>query len=188
MDELRDRRVEVIFVTVSAPKNSEEKILHGVRGLFAEYERAKIAERFRLGKLRKVKEGHILVSEAPFGYTYIPMRDGKHGYYEINPDEARIVRMIFKLVGDDGYTIRRIASKLQELDIKPRKSKRGVWSTSTLGTLLRNKAYIGEAHWASSYAVALENPIKADRYRRLKKTSRRIRPEQSGSLFQCPLS
>jgi site-specific DNA recombinase len=56
MDELRDRGIEVIFVTVPAPKNSEEKILYGVRGLFAEYERAKIAERFRLGKLRKVRE------------------------------------------------------------------------------------------------------------------------------------
>jgi site-specific DNA recombinase len=57
MDELKEAGIEVLFVTVSAPKNSEDKILHGVRGLFAEYERAKIAERFRLGKLRKVKDG-----------------------------------------------------------------------------------------------------------------------------------
>src|SRR3989338_6110778 len=70
IDELREAGIEVIFVTVSAPKNSEDKILHGVRGLFAEYERAKITERFRLGKL-KVKEGHLLVSEALYGYTYI---------------------------------------------------------------------------------------------------------------------
>jgi site-specific DNA recombinase len=33
MDELRERHIEVLFITVSAPKNSEEKILHGVRGL-----------------------------------------------------------------------------------------------------------------------------------------------------------
>ena len=44
MDELREAGVEVIFITVSSPKNSEDKILHGVRGLFAEYERTKIAE------------------------------------------------------------------------------------------------------------------------------------------------
>ena len=74
--------LEVLFVTVSAPKNSEEKILHGVRGLFAEYERAKIAERFRLGKLRKVKDGHILLSEAPYGYIYIPNQGDRHGYLE----------------------------------------------------------------------------------------------------------
>jgi len=50
LDELREAGIEVVFVTVSAPKNSEDKILHGVRGLFSEYERAKIGERFRLGK------------------------------------------------------------------------------------------------------------------------------------------
>src|SRR3989338_8368843 len=71
MDELREAGIEIIFVTISAPKNSEDKILHGVRGLFAEYERAKISERFRLGKVRKVREGHILTTEAPYGYTYI---------------------------------------------------------------------------------------------------------------------
>src|SRR3989344_6014140 len=34
LDELREAGTDVIFVTVSAPKNSEDKILHGVRGLF----------------------------------------------------------------------------------------------------------------------------------------------------------
>jgi site-specific DNA recombinase len=126
MDELREAGIELMFITIPAPKNSEEKILHGVRGLFAEYERAKIAERFRLGKLRKVKEGHILTTEALYGYNYIPKSDDRHGYYEINPDEARIVKLIFSWVADDGCTLRKIVRKLQELGIKPRKSKRGV--------------------------------------------------------------
>ncbi|BAR57702.1 DNA invertase [Bradyrhizobium diazoefficiens] len=186
MDELREAQIEIIFVTVSAPKNSEEKILHGVRGLFAEYERAKIAERFRLGKLRKVKEGHILVSEALYGYNYIPKLDGKHGYYEINPEEARIVKLIFSWVADDGCTLRKIVRKLQGLGIKPRKSKRGVWNTSTLSTLLRHKGYIGEAHWGASYAVAPQHPIKQDAYRKVKKTSRRMRPGEEWFIIPVP--
>jgi site-specific DNA recombinase len=186
MDELREAEIEIIFVTVSAPKNSEEKILHGVRGLFAEYERAKIAERFRLGKLRKVKEGHILVSEALYGYNYIPKLDGKHGYYEINPEEARIVKLIFNWVADDGCTLRRIVRKLQGLGIKPRKSKRGVWNTSTLSTLLRHKGYIGEAHWGASYAVAPQHPIKQDAYRKVRKTSRRMRPGEEWFIIPVP--
>src|SRR3989338_3514395 len=113
MDELREAGVEIMFITVSAPKNSEDKILHGVRGLFAEYERAKITERFRLGKLRKVKEGHILVSEALYGYRYIPKQDSVHGYYEINEEEARVVRMIFTWVADQHMTLRAIVRKLR---------------------------------------------------------------------------
>ncbi len=179
MDELREAGIEVMFVTVSTPKNSEDKILHGVRGLFAEYERAKIAERFRLGKLRKLKEGHVLTTEAPYGYTYI--RNNKetreHGYYKINEEEARVVKMLFSWVANDGLTLRTIVRKLKAMGINPRKSKRGVWSTSTLSTLLRHKAYIGKTHWGSSYAVVPENPTNTEKYRQVKKSSRKKRPE-----------
>ena len=168
MDELQDAGIEVMFVTTPAPKNDEDKILYGFKGLFAEYERAKIAERFRLGKLRKANAGHIIASEAPYGYTFVPKR-GKmgdanflQGHYLINESEAEVVKKIFSWVADKGLTIRKLVKRLQELGIRPRKSKRGVWNTSTLGTLLRNKTYIGEAHYGSTYAVMPENPFKKD--------------------------
>ncbi len=186
MDELREAGVEVIFVTVPAPKNSEDKILHGVRGLFAEYERAKIAERFRLGKLRKVKEGHILTTHPLYGYNYIPKQDKQHGYYEINPEEARVVKMIFSWVANDGMTLRAIVRKLQQLGIRPRNSKRGVWSTSTLSTMLRHKGYIGEAHYGASYAVVPERPLKNEKYKKQKKTSRRLRPTEEWITIPIP--
>ncbi len=188
MDELREAGTEVIFVTTAAPKNEEDKILYGVKGLFAQYERAKISERFRLGKLRKVSEGHLLVSTPLYGYNYIKKREGLlHGYYEINPEEAKIVKMIFGWVGEGGLTLRTIVRKLYELGLKPRVSKRGVWNTSTLSTMLRNKAYIGEARWGSSYAVVPENPINTDRYRKMKKSSRKIKPEEDWVASKIPV-
>jgi site-specific DNA recombinase len=186
MDELREAGVEVMFVTVPAPKNSEDKILHGVRGLFAEYERAKIAERFRLGKLRKVKEGHILTTQPLYGYSYIPKLDKKHGYYEINPEEAKVVKMIFLWVANDKMTLRAIVKKLQELGIRPRNSKRGVWSTSTLSTMLRHKGYIGEAHYGASYAVVPKNPLNTEKYKKMKKTSRKLRPKEEWITIPIP--
>lgn len=187
MDELREAGVEVMFVTISAPKNSEDKILHGVRGLFAEYERAKISERFRLGKLRVLKEGHILVSQPLYGYSYIPKKDKQHGYYVINPEEARVVKMIFGWVANESMTIRQVVRKLQELGIKPRKSKRGVWNTSTLTTLLRNRAFVGEAHWRSSIAVVPENPTSKEKYRKIKKSSRKPRPKEEWIVVPVPV-
>ncbi len=186
MDELKETGIEVLFITVPAPKNSEDKILHGVRGLFAEYERAKISERFRLGKLRKVKEGHILVSEPRYGYDYIPKQNDKHGYYKINTEEARVVKMIFSWVADESMTLRAVVRQLQKEGIKPRKSKRGVWSTSTLSTLLRNRAYIGEACWGSSYAVVPEKPLKEQKYKKTKKTSRRKKPKEEWITIPVP--
>src|SRR3989344_4209839 len=189
MDELREAGVEVIFVTISAPKNSEDKILHRVRGLFAEYERAKISERFRLGKLRKVKEGHILTTEAPYGYTYIRNNREKkiHGYYEINEAEAKIVRMIFSCIANQHMAIREVVRQLQQRGIAPRKSKRGVWNTSSLHNMLRNKTYIGEGHWGASYSVVPENPIKIEKYKKLRKSSRRMRPEEEWIASKIPV-
>lgn len=186
MDELQEAGIEVMFVTVPAPKNSEEKILYGVRGLFAEYERAKISERFRLGKLRKVKEGHILVSEPRYGYFYIPKRNNQHGYYKINPEEASVVKMIFSWVANESMTLRAVVRRLQKEGIKPRKSKRGVWNTSTLSTMLRSRTYIGEAHWGSSYAVIPEKPLKDEKYKKIKKTSRRKKPKDEWIIIPVP--
>ncbi|MGY3347176.1 site-specific DNA recombinase [Bradyrhizobium sp. USDA 4470] len=167
-------------------KKSEEKILHGVRGLFAEYERAKIAERFRLGKLRRAKDGHILLSEAPYGYVYIPNQTDRPGYIEVLEGEARTVRMMFGWVANDHLTLRQLVRRLDDMKIRPRKSTRGVWNTSTLSTLLRNRAYIGEAHWGSTYAVAPEHPMKGDTYRKVRKTSRRMKPKEEWIVIKVP--
>ncbi|PJE51579.1 MAG: hypothetical protein COV29_00260 [Candidatus Yanofskybacteria bacterium CG10_big_fil_rev_8_21_14_0_10_36_16] len=189
MDELKEAGVEVIFITVSAPKNPEDKILHGVRGLFAEYERVRITERFRLGKLRKVKNGHVLTTEAPYGYNYIRGDRERqiHGYYKINPEEAEVVKKIFQWIGDEKLNIRAVVRKLKEVGIKPRKAKRGVWATSTISTMLKNGAYIGEAHWGSSYAVVPENPIKKEKYKKMKKSSRRIKPKEDWIASKIPV-
>ena len=186
MDELKEANIEVLFVTVSTPQNSEEKILHGVRGLFAEYERAKINERFRLGKLRKVREGHLLVSEAAYGYRYISMKDRVHGYYEIHPEEAKIVKMIFEWVDQDHLTLWGLVRKLNELNIKPRKSRREVWSTSTLSRLLRNRTYIGEARWGSTVAVVPQRPVRVEKYRKNRKSSRRMKPQSEWITIPVP--
>jgi len=188
MDELREKGVEILFVTTPSPQTGEEKILHGVKGLFAEYERIKITERFRLGKMRKAKEGHVLASEAPYGYVFKPKSetDGRHGHYEINEKEARIVSMIYSWIADEQLTIRRAIKRLQQLKIPPRWSDRGVWSTSTLGHLLRNRTYIGEAHYASSYSIVPKNPLNKAKYRKIRKTSRKMKPEDEWIKIPVP--
>jgi site-specific DNA recombinase len=187
MEELKELEIEVLFVTIPPPKTDEDLIMYKMRGVFTEYERMKIKERFRIGKLRKVKDGHLLVSEALYGYTYILKKEKEHGYYEINESEARVVRMIFSWVGNDGMTLRAVVRKLQELGIKPRRSKRGVWNTSTLSTMLRHKGYIGMAHWGSSYAVVPTNPTKNEKYKKTKKSSRKNKPESEWIASEIPI-
>jgi site-specific DNA recombinase len=188
IDELREKAAPVIFLTIPAPTNEEDKLLYGVRGLFTQYERFKISERFRLGKLRTVKEGHV-IANAPYGFKYIHKNKENgilHGFYEIVESEARIVRMIFEWIAYESETVRGVIRRLKELKIKPRRSKKGVWSTSTLSTLLNNKAYIGEAQWGKSYGVVPEKPYKDERYRKNKKSSRKFRPEAEWIKIPVP--
>ncbi len=192
IEELKEREIEVLFVTIPTPKTDEDIIMYKMRGVFTEYERMKIKERFRLGKVRKATDGHIIVSEAPYGYTFILKKgkrgdaDFEQGHYEINNEEAQVVKDIFSWVANDGLTLRAVVRKLKDLNIQPRKSKRGVWSTSTLSTLLRNKTYIGEGHYGASYAVVPTNPLKKEGYKKIKKTSRRNKPENEWIIIPTP--
>jgi site-specific DNA recombinase len=184
MDELREAGIEVLFVTTTAPKNSEDKILYGVKGLFAEYERAKISERFRLGKLRKARDGHVMMSVGTYGYTFVKRTIEKQSHCVINDFESPIVKDIFSWVGNDGLSIRAVVRKLKELKIKPRKSVTGLWSLSTLSHMLRNRAYIGETHFGGTKNVVAKNPIKLEMYRRSKKTSSVRTPEKDWIKIQ----
>ncbi|OGG39170.1 hypothetical protein A3J20_05355 [Candidatus Gottesmanbacteria bacterium RIFCSPLOWO2_02_FULL_42_29] len=186
IDELADKNIPVLFVTTPAPKDDTDKLLYGVKGLFAEYERARIAERFRLGKLRKAREGNVVTSQAPYGYRYIVKTVDKHGYYDIDQFEANIVKMIFDWIGNKKLTIRKLIKELQRLNIHPRKSKRGVWSSGTLSNLLKNETYIGKTYYNRSIAVVPKVPLKMEKYKKVKKSSRTLKPKEEWISIPCP--
>jgi site-specific DNA recombinase len=192
IEELKEKGIDVLFTTIPPPKNDEEMIMYKMRGVFTEYERMKIKERFRLGKIRKAREGHIVGNEPPYGYIYIPEKknehgDREHGYYVINETEANVVRMIFSWVANEKLTMRSVVRRLCELGIKPRESKKGTWNTSTLSTMLKRKTYIGEGHYLRSYAVIPENPFKKEIYKKIKKSSRKLRPETEWIKIPTPV-
>ena len=60
-----------------AGPSPEDALLLQVQGMMAEYERAKILERHRRGKLHAARAGAVnVLSGAPYGYRYIPKYDG----------------------------------------------------------------------------------------------------------------
>ncbi|OGM25736.1 hypothetical protein A3D00_03335 [Candidatus Woesebacteria bacterium RIFCSPHIGHO2_02_FULL_38_9] len=185
-DELNELGIQVLYVTTPPPKDDGDRLLYGVKGLFAEYERARIAERFRLGKLRKARDGNVVTSQAPFGYDYVFKQGNTHGYYKVNTQEAEIVKMIFRWVANERITIRTIVKRLKKMGIKPRRSQREVWNTSTLSTLLRRKDYIGTTYYNRSYAVIPVHPLKETKYKKVKKTSRRFKPKDDWIAISVP--
>src|SRR5437588_1259488 len=112
LEEMERFGVKTIFLEGGAADDPLSKLMHQITGAVAEFERAKITERNRRGKLYRARCGEIVTGEVPFGYVRIPRRDGVASHAEIREDEAVVVRRIFDAYVQQGQTIRHIAKPL----------------------------------------------------------------------------
>ena len=77
IDELHRTGVEVVFLNHAHDPTPEGQLLLQVQGVISEYERAKIQERNRRGKLHAARAGAVSVlGGAPYGYRYIDRKTG----------------------------------------------------------------------------------------------------------------
>lgn len=178
LEELDELGIELIDLHGTKAESPEDKILMGFKGLFAEFEKAKIGERMRRGKMFKAKQGLYMNLSAPYGYTYIPKTKDSPGYLVVNEEEAKIVRQIYVWMADDGLTIKGVIKKLYELKIYPRKRKTEFWTQGPVGRLIRNESYIGKGFYNKSFSKVPDNPQVIEKYRRIKKTSRGRKPKE----------
>ena len=75
----------------------EGELMDGVFDQFAKFERAKLSERSRRGKMRKVREGKVIIARRPrYGFKPNEGRDG----YEIDEPQMQFVRRIFSMAVD----------------------------------------------------------------------------------------
>ena len=88
--------------------NPEGELTDGILDQLAKYEKAKIAERTRRGKLRKAREGKVVATmKPPYGFRYNETRDG----LVVHEPEMVVVEKIFRLAADGrGTKIYRAAS------------------------------------------------------------------------------
>jgi site-specific DNA recombinase len=116
-----------------------------------------IGERFRRGKLQKAREGHFIGGKAPYGYRYIPKRDGVPGHLVIDETEAEMIRMLFSWLVEERMTIRQITKRLNEGSWYPRSGKHP-WSPSTVQSILSHPIHAGTTYANRYRYVAPEKP------------------------------
>jgi len=161
IDEFRRGGAEVVFLNRAIGDTAEDNLLLQVQGIIAEYERVKILERVRRGRLHAARSGAVsALTGAPFGYRYI-RRDQGGGVarFEIVEDEADIVRRIFAWVGLDRLSMREVCRRLQRMGCR---SPRGLrhWGITTIHGMLANPAYIGRAALGRSRVVPAEPRLR----------------------------
>ncbi len=172
----------------------EEQLMGSVMGVFHEYERMKITERFRIGKLNKVRSGKLLGYQAPYGYDYIPIKgkglDKINGQFVINEEEAKVVRMVFEWIGVECVSIKEVIRRLYDMGVPPKKGKRDVWTNGPLHRMLKNETYTGKHYYYKSESVMTKNPTaktqKKYQNRHSLKGSRKTRPRDEWIEVEVP--
>jgi site-specific DNA recombinase len=145
IEEFARAGVEILFIRSKRAATPEDELLLQFQGMIAEYERAQILERSRRGKRHRARQGQVSVlSGAPFGYRYRRKTDRSAAYYEIDEEQARVVRWVYELYTAQGRSIGAITRELYERQIPTAKGA-GRWERSTVWAMLRNPAYRGTA-------------------------------------------
>lgn len=105
-------------------------------------ERAKIAERSRLGRDRAITIGALPAGVAPYGYRY----DKRTRTWSIDPDESSVVTEVFQRLVQ-GETCGQIARDLTRRRIptgRPRRNAATSWTTDRVYDIGRSSTYRGE--------------------------------------------
>lgn len=102
----------------------------------------------RQGKLASVKAGNYVGSVAPFGFTRVPIIDGRKECFKLaeKKDEADVVRMIFNWYCNEDIGVTAICRRLESMNIKT-KNEKSNWKPSMIFAMLENVHYIGYVRW-----------------------------------------
>jgi site-specific DNA recombinase len=180
VDECQRMDVEVVFLNRELGRSPEDDLLLQVQGMMAEYERAKIVERHRRGKLHAARMGVVnVLSGAPYGYRYVDKHlGGGQARYEVVPDEARVVRQVFDWVGHERLSIGEVCRRLTQAGEVTRTGKT-VWDRSVVWGILHNPAYKGAAAFGKTRQGPRRPRLRAQR-------GRPLQPRRAVSIQDVP--
>ena len=153
IEEFTRAGTRVVFIKGPRGDSAEDQLLVQFQGMFAEYEKAQILERYRRGKAHRAKAGSVnVLGGAPFGYRYVRKTEHAGAAYEIVEHEAVLVAELFRRYADEGASIAELARWLTERGVPTRTGKHR-WDRSVIWGMLRNPAYAGRAVFGKTMVV-----------------------------------
>ena len=127
-------------------------------------EKARASHRTREGLTAKAQQGHA-TGGRPYGYVVV--RKDRHSEYQIDPEQAAIVRQAFQWSAS-GLGDARVRNRLADLTGSP-------WRRNRVRRLLSNPIYIGELAWGRTRVTPRGGQAK-----------RRVRTAEPAVLVERP--
>jgi site-specific DNA recombinase len=165
LEEFQKGGAEVIFLNYQSNESPESHLLLQMQGMIAEYERGKIMERYRRGKIHAAKKGSVnVLGGAPYGYRYIDKYEGGgQALYEIQQEESEVVQKIFFWIGYERLTIGEVCRRLKTMNVPSPKGK-SYWDRSVIWLLLKNPAYKGLAAFGKTKTGPMKPRIRPQKH------------------------
>lgn len=131
--ELKALDIKVFFVSSGQSTMETDEFTLTILSAVAQQESENLSEKVKFGKNITAKRGRL----PNFAYGY----DRVNGTFIINKEEAKIIRDMHSMIQIDGLSTRKIADKLNEMNIKTKRGNK--WHQQTVLTILKNPLYTG---------------------------------------------
>ena len=125
-------------------QNESDEQFTDMKFMFSRYELKTINKRLVRGRNQSASEGKFMGSMAPYGYRAYKLPGVKGNSLRIEPEEAKVVQMIYDMYGKQGMGYNAIAYALNDMHIPARK---GQWSQTSIVNILTNEVYLGKIRW-----------------------------------------
>jgi site-specific DNA recombinase len=137
----------------------EGELTDGILDQLGKYERAKISERSRRGKLQKARQGKVMAGpRVKYGFKLNRARDG----LLVDEDKMRVVRRIFRMIGSEGYTMNAVFKTFErELIPTPGGGKR--WDRAFFRVAILDDVYRPHTYEEVEELVSPEVAARLDR-------------------------
>nr|WP_076388629.1 recombinase family protein [Vaginimicrobium propionicum] len=145
---LKDKGVEVFFEKENIwTLDSKGELLITIMSSLAQEESRSISENVTWGHRKRFQDGKVYM---PYG-NFLGYNRGEDGKPVINPEQAQIVRRIYRQYLE-GMSIPQIAASL-DADGIPTPMRRAKWSHTTIHSILTNEKYKGDALLQKRFTV-----------------------------------
>lgn len=145
---LKEKGVEVYFEKENIyTLDSKGELFITIMSSLAQEESRSISENVTWGQRKRMADGKVTM---PYG-RFLGYRKGEDGLPEIVPEEAEVVRLIYKSFME-GLSYYKIAKMLMEREI-PAPAGGEKWHTRTVESILTNEKYKGSALLQKKFTV-----------------------------------
>ena len=124
----------------------------------------------RRGIKYAVKKGQVIGGDAPYGYRHVRKTNNAPAHWEIDPQEAEIVRTDLRFVCQQEGMKGTAISKRLEAKVFPADKRKEVVGSS-IYDILKNETYLGTAYmYKTKSAVPAKHP-QSEKYSKRKKST-----------------